>query len=164
MSSRLFLVLLFLVAFSELCVCTELRLTADQVGEIPPSKNLDSSPPGGTAIDGITHSAFLKAGYGDSLLGGPRKFHQHQQQRPNCPKGCRGLPGLHVCCGTSGCKNILRNRYHCGACHRPCPFGQACCEGFCVDTMDDENHCGKCGMACAAGVACIFGMCGYSLG
>ncbi|CAN6464042.1 unnamed protein product [Victoria cruziana] len=166
MASRILVVLLYMVVFSEICICTELGSTADQeAGGTPPSKSLqDSSPPDGTATEVIAHSAFLKAGNGDGPLERAGEFGQQQHRsKLLCPDGCRDLPGVQVCCGHRGCTNIMRNRFHCGACHRPCRFGHACCDGICVDTLNDRNHCGRCRTPCFPGVDCFFGMCGYGL-
>lgn len=42
--------------------------------------------------------------------------------------------------------------------NQPCPPGQGCCGGSCLD-LSTTSNCGACGKACAAGVGCCGGQC-----
>ncbi|MBI5516377.1 MAG: hypothetical protein HY909_21510 [Deltaproteobacteria bacterium] len=85
------------------------------------------------------------------------------------PAGRRCDPATHACveCVTNA---------HCAAgtlcvgnvcvagcnAERPCPMGQTCCGGACVDTQANLAHCGRCDARCAvpnATPACMNGMC-----
>jgi hypothetical protein len=55
--------------------------------------------------------------------------------------------------------DLMTDTQHCGACNQPCPVGQRCCAGACVNTRSDEANCGECGMACDTGGQCCAGAC-----
>jgi hypothetical protein len=76
-------------------------------------------------------------------------------------------------CG-SGCADLQRDPFNCGACGfacaadasciagicRPiCAPGQMLCSGGCVDPMNDPFNCGGCGSVCAPGAVCQAGAC-----
>jgi len=47
----------------------------------------------------------------------------------------------------------------CGSNGVPCPPGQDCCNGQCLDTNSDSSNCGACGKACPPGESCNQGTC-----
>ncbi len=71
------------------------------------------------------------------------------------------------------CINPARDAIHCGACNRPCAFGEFCrqgsceddcgeltpCGASCIDTTSDRSNCGGCGFLCAFDETCVDSQC-----
>jgi len=102
---------------------------------------------------------------------------------PECTCGNIGLctPGS-ICAMTTGgyqCINTMTHPEHCGAIGNacgvgetctggvcgcgsagPCPTGQGCCAGACVDVTSDATNCGACGTVCGENApTCQAGVC-----
>ena len=87
-----------------------------------------------------------------------------------CPPGDR----VRVCCAEA-CRDLLTDKFNCGACGVVCPGADECeagvcrsstcptgtsrCGTACVNREADPSHCGACGNACAPDLVCSAGRC-----
>ena len=93
-----------------------------------------------------------------------------------CVNGACQCPTGLTQCGTglyaAQCLNLLADVNNCGACGRyypgsigcqngepVCSYGQALCNGACVDTTSSAYNCGGCGALCLGGAVCEYGYC-----
>jgi hypothetical protein len=94
---------------------------------------------------------------------------------PACAAGQLCADG--VCCDvgrsncSGACRDLLRDKNHCGGCGRRCEDHQRCvggaccadgsdvCDGACTDLETSTTHCGACGHRCGTGERCMDGVC-----
>jgi len=66
-----------------------------------------------------------------------------------------------LCCGGSCLTQAAASASGCSSCstQRPCSPAAECCGGACRDMLRDRRHCGACGHSCEQGLRCCAGAC-----
>nr|MBK7068978.1 hypothetical protein [Deltaproteobacteria bacterium] len=92
--------------------------------------------------------------------------------RSDRPRAVECTAGRRHCGEVAGCRDLVTDRDHCGACGASCgpleecaagvctaPSDLTTCDGVPTDLLTNARHCGRCFNECTDGLGCVEGAC-----